>query len=120
LPSGLPFVDPYPDDGPDDSPFYFEAGENPADYVHQVFPGADLLFGDFPAQVHTETSAYNGYFRANLFLVSWNDIDPYHLIIHDGIVWGFDSVCTVPAPGALVAGAGLGVVAVRRGRRRTV
>jgi uncharacterized protein (TIGR03382 family) len=115
LPNGVPYVDPYPNDGADDAPFYFNESDNPANYVHRVPAGADMVFGDIPNRNHPDETAYSVWWRANLFLASWTDDNPYHLVLHDGIRWGFDGEC-VPTPGTLAVAALAGLLATRRRR----
>jgi hypothetical protein len=117
LPNGTPYVDPYPNDGGDDAPFYFNENDNPDTFVHRVPVGADMVFGDIPNRNHPDATPYSVWWRANLFLASWDNDSPNNLTLHDGIRWGFDGEC-VPAPGALAGLALAGLFAARRRRGR--
>lgn len=115
IPSGTLICDPYPNDGADDAPFYFNPNDVRASYMHvSPIPGG-LIFGDTPYVRHEEASPWSGWFRANLFLVSWEDANPRAITVHDGIRWGWDGQCTIPTPASLAALAGC-VMAFRRRR----
>lgn len=114
--SGTLINDPYPNDGTDDAPFYFNPDDNRNNFMHvNPVPGG-LIFGDTPFVRHVESQPWSGWFRANLFLASWDDANPYSLTIHDGIRWGWDGACAAPAPGSLAL-MSLGLCAIGRRRR---
>ena len=117
LASGTMICDPYPNDGTDDAPFYFNPGDNRNNFMHVSPVPSGLIFGDTPGVSHLESSAWSGWFRANLFLASWDSANPYSLTIHDGIRWGWDGACApTPTPGSLAL-FGMGLLACKRRRR---
>lgn len=116
-PPGTPIVDPI--DGPyhDDKPFYFKDGANREDFYYGTPPADMLIFGDTPGAAHLEVNPFTVDVGFYLFLTSWETADPTHLYIHDGIYWGYDGYCAVPAPGAFVL-VNIGLYAVYSLRRR--
>lgn len=119
VPAGTPLVDPFFDDGTDDAPMYFSNLDDPHDFYLGANPLADLIFGDTPGASHLETGSFYVSLDLELFLASRDPFDPHHLFIHDGISWGYEGYCTIPAPASVVLVLiGCQVVAVLR-RRKT-
>jgi len=118
IPAGTSIVDPFPNDGTDDAPFYFSDKDDPKKFYYpDTVPEGALIFGDTPGASHWEKDSYSVWLRLNLFLASWDDATPHDLTIHDGIRWGYDGEC-VPAPMSLVLGViGLALVHRMRGRK---
>jgi len=115
--SGTMIVDPFPNNGTDDAPFYFNEQHDPMDFYYPpTAPEGALIFGDTPGASHVEAEPFSVWLRLNLFLASWDDATPHALKIHDGIRWGYDGVC-VPAPMSVILGA-IGLAMVYRLRRR--
>ncbi len=116
IPSGAAmYVDPFPNDGTDDGPFYWNGTDHPIDI------STYNLFSDTSSRSHWEEWNWSGHWRANLFLVSWDEATPRKLTIRDGIQWAWDGEC-VPEPSAvavlIVGGACLVLLAARsRGRQ---
>ncbi|MBN1456824.1 MAG: PEP-CTERM sorting domain-containing protein [Sedimentisphaerales bacterium] len=115
VPAGTPIADPFYNDGTDDAPFYFSNLDDPLDFYDGWQPDADLIFGDTPGASHLEVNPFSVSLSLNLYLTSIDPLDPYHVILHDGISWGYDGVC-VPEPGTVCL-LGLGGFALLRKRR---
>lgn len=119
LPPETPHIDPYPDLGADDAPFYFKPGEDRDRFRHETVRGKPgILFGDSPAMAFEEATPHGGSTRFWLALASWSNDNPKKLTVHEGISWGYAGQCgLVPEPSSMTVMA-VGAVAFARRRRK--
>lgn len=113
LAAGQKHIDPYPDGGADDAPYYYKAGEARNRIIPN--PAGSTVFQDLPEIKFSEDSNHSGYQKFWLVLASKNG---RKMTLHEGIQWGWSGGCAaVPEPATWVAlAAGLGVILRRRAK----
>ncbi|HRK21253.1 MAG TPA: PEP-CTERM sorting domain-containing protein [Fimbriimonadaceae bacterium] len=112
LPAGQKHIDPYPDTGADDSPYYYRAGEARNRIIPN--PPGSTVFQDLPEMSFDEGANHSGYQKFWLVLASKSGRT---MTLHEGIHWGWTGGCAaVPEP-ATMAGLALGGILILRRRR---
>lgn len=114
----------------DGNPAYYTPGENPwSPAGYTLDTTHDMTWTDGPGDPHPESDQWIGGVEFYMFLAGFGDPYPdledplvlhQDVIIFDGILWGYDGICTiVPEPGTLgLMALGLAMGAVRAVKRR--